>query len=126
MMHEVVPLLRTIIVRHLPWAGRTAACIVSQMRKTDFRANIRVVKASKEYALRPANKLSALRLLMMLARVGDELEIFAEGLHAEEALEIFETKAYKCALAELEDPDARKRRAYVEREERRIREEGKP
>ncbi len=116
---------RTIIVKHVRWAARTAACIVVQMKKTDFEADVRVVKAGKEYVLGPANKLSVMRLLMILARVGDELEVFAEGPGASEALEVFETTAHKCALSELEDRHAQMIRAYVEREENRRREEGK-
>jgi hypothetical protein len=36
---------------------------------------------------------------MIMAAVGDELEVFSEGLDAEKALENFETMAHECASA---------------------------
>lgn len=71
------------------------------MSQTGLEANIRVLKAGEEYKLGPVSKLSPLRMMAMNAVVGDELEGFAEGPDAEEALEVFEATVNKCALAGL-------------------------
>jgi phosphotransferase system HPr-like phosphotransfer protein len=39
-----------------------------------------------------------LKLISIHAEEGDELEVFAEGPDAEEALEAFEATAHRCAL----------------------------
>ncbi len=63
-----------------------------------LEASIRVVKNGEEHKIGPAVNLSPFRLMIMAA-VGDELEVFAEGADAEEALGVFETTAHECASA---------------------------
>ncbi len=90
---------RTIIVKHERWAAWLVSCISKRMRRSGLDADIRVVKNGKEHKLGPAVNLSPLRMIMIMAAVGDELEVFAEGPDAEEALEVFETMAHECASA---------------------------
>lgn len=85
--------------RHGWLLTRIIACIKGQMRKTDLKAHIRVFKNGKEYVLGPTSNLSMLRLQALNAKEGDELVVLASGPDAEEALEVFETKAHECALA---------------------------
>jgi phosphotransferase system HPr-like phosphotransfer protein len=91
---------RTITVKHQHgWTtGRTCVCIVRQMRKTDLDAIIRVVKDGKEHKLGSASRLSVLKMIPIHAEEGDELEVLTEGPDAEEALEVFEATAHRCAL----------------------------
>ncbi len=91
---------RTITVkgRHGWTLARTCAAIGSQMRKTNLEADIRVVKDGQEHKIGPATKPSVLKLISIHAEEGDELEVFAEGPDAEEALEAFEATAHRCAL----------------------------
>ena len=91
---------RVITVKHRHgWLlARIGNDTVRQMRKTDLEADIRVVKDGKEYKLGPASKPLILKLLALSAEEGDELEVFAEGPDAEEALEVFENTARECAL----------------------------
>ncbi len=82
--------------------ARISARIAREMRKTDLEADIWVVKDGKEYKLGPASKPLILKLLALSAEEGDELEVFAEGPDAEEALEVFENTAHACALYRAE------------------------
>ncbi len=90
---------RTIIVKYERWAAWLVSCIKKRMSRTGLEASIRVVKDGKEHKLGPAVNLSPLRMIMIMAAVGDELEVFAEGPDADKALEIFETMAHECAAA---------------------------
>ncbi len=90
---------RTIIVKYERWAAWLVGCIRQRMSRTGLEANIRVVKDGKEHKLGPAVNLSPLRMIMIMAAVGDELEVFAEGPDADKALEVFETMAHECASA---------------------------
>lgn len=91
---------RTIIVKHpYGWTmAATLARITRRMRETDLDAEFRVVKDGREYKIGFARKLSPLKLLRVKAEEGDELEVFAEGADAEEALEVFEAIAHRCAF----------------------------
>lgn len=84
--------------RHGWLPTRIIACIKGQMRKTDLKAHIRVFKNGKEYLLGPASNLLMLRLQALNAKEDDELVVLAGGPDAEEALEVFETRAHECAL----------------------------
>ncbi len=90
---------RTIIVKHERWAAWLVSCIKKRMSRTGLEASIRVVKDGEEHKLGSTSKLSLIRILMIDARVGDELEVFAGGPDAEKALEVFETIAHECAAA---------------------------
>ncbi len=90
---------RTIIVKHERWAAWLVYCINKRMSRTSLEASIRVVKNGEEHKLGPAVNLSLFRMIMIMAAVGDELEVFAEGPNAEKALEVFETIAHECAAA---------------------------
>ncbi len=91
---------RTITVKgsHGWTLARTCVEIVRHMRKTNLEADIRVVKDDKEYKIGPARKPSVLKLISIHAEEGDELEVFAVGPDAEEALEAFEATVHRCAL----------------------------
>ncbi len=101
---------RTIVVKHHRWLARVCMGISLQMGKTGIEANVRVIKNDREYKLGPTSKLSPLKLMSMSAREGDELEVFAEGPDAEEALEAFEAVAHMCASKEVEMLRRRERR----------------
>ena len=91
---------RTIIVKHpYGWTmAATLARVTRHMRKTDLDAEFRVVKDGREYKIGSAREPSPLKLLKVHAEEGDELEVFAEGADAEEALEVFEATAHRCAF----------------------------
>lgn len=91
---------RTITVKHQHgWTvAYTCGAIGRQMMKTDLDADIRVVKDGQEHKIGPASKFSVLRLMKIHAEEGDELEVYAVGADAEEALEVFEATAHRCAL----------------------------
>lgn len=89
---------RTITVKHpYGWTmAATLARIARHMSRTGLDAEFRVVKDGRERKIGSARKPSPLKLLRVRAREGDELEVFAEGPDAEEALEVFETTAHRC------------------------------
>ncbi len=91
---------RTITVKHQHgWtAAHTCVCIGRQMRKTNLDAVIHAIKDGKEYKLGSFSKPSPLKLMSIHAEEGDELEVYAVGPDAEEALEVFEASAHRCAL----------------------------
>ncbi len=90
---------RILIVKHERWAAWLVSCIKKRMSRTGLEASIRVVKNGEEYKLGPALNLSQFRMILIMAAVGDELEVFAEGPDADKALEVFETMAHECASA---------------------------
>lgn len=90
---------RTITVKHrFGWTmAGTLARIARHMRETDLDAEFRVVKDGQEHKIGSVKKPSVLRFIAIHAEEGDELEVFAEGADAEEALEVFEATAHRCA-----------------------------
>ncbi len=91
---------RIITVKHrYGWTmAGTLVCIARHMKKTDLDAEFSVVKDGRVHKIGSAKKPSVLKLLRVEAKEGDQLEVFAEGADAEEALEVFEVTAHRCAL----------------------------
>ncbi len=91
---------RTITVkgRHGWTLARTCVDIAHHMKKTDLDAEIRAFKDGREFRIGPACKPSVLRLLTIHPEEGDQLEVYAVGPDAEEALGVFEATAHRCAL----------------------------
>ncbi len=90
---------RTITVKHpYGWTmAATLARIARHMKETDLDAEFRVVKDGTEHKIGSARKPSPLKLLRVKAKEGNQLEVYAVGPDAEEALEVFEATAHRCA-----------------------------
>lgn len=92
---------RIITVKHrYGWTmAGTLVCIARHLKKTDLDAEFSVVKDGRVHKIGSVRNPSVLKLLRVEAKEGDQLEVFAEGPDAEEALGVFKTIAHECAAA---------------------------
>lgn len=83
---------RVIVVRRASWGlARTIARITKPMRRSGLEARIQVFSSrSGEVDFRSAESFSALGLMRLQARLGDEILVKASGPDATEVLDLFE------------------------------------